>query len=171
MHHKQSSTCSFCGLVPLEDAPLLTRASSKSWEIKAMKAESFLVVCSVCLQSHRSKSWVNRAKSAQSVWIYTQTLPSRAEPFARLTPSVASPNTLHLRSTCTAVQQSTAQTQSTAAGEGDVLTGEKLHPPSGGGNPQNETSWSAKWEGSPAKPSVFCFFSSCSCNGSSPDLV
>lgn len=49
MHHKQSTTCSFCGLVPLEDASLLIRASPKSWEIKAMKAEFVLVVCTVCL--------------------------------------------------------------------------------------------------------------------------
>lgn len=74
MHHEQSSTCSLCGLALLEEASLLTGASPKPWATKARKAEYFLAACSVCSQSHRTKSRVNRAKSAQNrtlCWVHT----------------------------------------------------------------------------------------------------
>lgn len=58
--HKQSSTCFFCSLVLLEDASLLTRAFPKSWEIRAVKGEFFLTMCSVC-----SLLYCTKAKSEE----------------------------------------------------------------------------------------------------------
>jgi len=53
-------------------------------------------------------------------------------------------STLRSGSSGTAVQQSAAQTPSTAAGEADVRADGKLCPPSDAGNPLNETGQSVK---------------------------
>lgn len=66
-------------------------------------------------------------------------------------------STLHLCSTCTAIQQTTAQTRSTAAGEGDVRVGEKLCPPSGAGNPPKRPVRVSSESSCRQKPLLFFF--------------
>lgn len=157
--HKQSSTCFFCGLVPLEDASLLTGASPKSWEIRAVKGEVFLTVCSVCSLLHCTKE-----TPEELVWIHTQTRPSRAEPFAQVSPPL-----LHLGNPCTPCSKPLHRPRDCSWGR-RLVGGQKALPAFRCWKPP-EREWSDCQVRVVARKNLWVFFPSCSWPGSSLTLL